>query len=125
MIRVEYIDVYGFEHAVRAMRNPMNSWDRMDSDGSKLGDNDEDLMTKLAHSSSEHRKYLRMLPVMVDMTAPQYFIAELDTYKVGTVKNSSSLQHKGSSRPFTIRDFSVVDERIYDRKNTRQYKRMV
>ena len=103
--------------AIRGMRHPLQSYDRSDTtvkdNEISLGDNDLGLMKRLIHAGTEHRKFLRQLPVIVEMTAPSYWISELDTYKISTTKNSSSLQHKGASKPFTIRDFSVCDE-IYD-----------
>lgn len=124
MIKVENIDVWGFEHAIRGMRNPMNSWDRSDSftrshytNLSKefvVGEADMDLMKRLYKAGPEHRKYLRMIHVGMDITAPCYWISEFDTYKVGTTRNSCSFMHKGTSKPFEIRDFSVHDDRIYE-----------
>lgn len=124
MIKVENIDVWGFEHAIRGMRNPMNSWDRSDSftrshytNLSKefvIGEADMDLMKRLYKAGPEHRKYLRMIHVGMDITAPCYWISEFDTYKVGTTRNSCSFMHKGTSKPFEIRDFSVHDDRIYE-----------
>lgn len=114
MIKVENIDFWGFEHAVRGMRNPMNSWDRSDSfefppdeDGSPwLGNNDLDLMKRLYSSGTEHRKYLRQIFVSMDITAPLYWWKEFDTYKVGTVSNSCSTMHKIAAKEFTLDDFS-------------------
>ena len=114
MIKVENIDFWGFEHAVRGMRNPMNSWDRSDSfefppdeDGSPwLGNNDLDLMKRLYSAGTEHRKYLRQIFVSMDITAPLYWWKEFDTYKVGTVSNSCSTMHKIAEKEFTLEDFS-------------------
>ena len=115
MIRVENIDVWGFEHAVRGMRNPMNSWDKSDSyyDQANLcdhdfhiGDNDMALMQRLYKAGTEHRKYLRQIMVSMDITAPLYWWKDFDTYKVGTVANSCSTMHKIHSRDLTIDDFS-------------------
>ena len=100
-----------FENAIRGARNPMNSWGRMDShtepDGSFVfGPNDLDLAMRLAKAGSDHRKYLRMVFVSVDVTAPLYWWKEYDTYKVATVANSTSTMHKIHSKPFSIDDFS-------------------
>lgn len=123
MINVENIDVYGFETAIRGMRNPKNSWDRSDSyyepanfcdHNFVIGENDIDLMQRLYKAGTEHRKYLRQIWVGMDITAPLYWISEFDTYKVGTARNSCSFMHKGVSKPFTINDFSVSDERVYE-----------
>lgn len=100
-----------FENAIRGARNPMNSWGRMDShtepDGSFVfGPNDLDLAMRLAKAGSDHRKYLRMVFVSVDVTAPLYWWKEYDTYKVATVANSTSTMHKIHSKPFSMDDFS-------------------
>lgn len=95
---------------IRGMRNPMNSWDKMDSHDTAglffLGDKDEQLMKKLAKSGTDHRKFMRMIPVYVDITAPLYWWKEFDTYKVGTVANSCSTMHKIQDKKFTLDDFS-------------------
>ena len=101
-----------FENAIRGARNPLNSWSRYDSktnpDGSfEFGPNDLDLAKRLAKAGSDHRKYLRMIFVSVDITAPLYWWKEFDTYKVGTVANSCSTMHKIHSKPFTLEDFST------------------
>ena len=116
MIKVEYVDVWGFEHAIRGMRNPMNSWDKSDSyyvynfaDGEKtyhIGPNDIKLMNTLYKGGSEERKFLRMIHVSMDITAPLYWWKEFDTYKVGTVANSCSTMHKIHAKEFTMDDFS-------------------
>ena len=103
--------VMNFENAIRGARNPMNSWGRMDShtepDGSFVfGPNDLDLAMRLAKAGSDHRKYLRMVFVSVDVTAPLYWWKEYDTYKVATVANSTSTMHKIHSKPFSMDDFS-------------------
>ncbi len=100
-----------FENAIRGARNPLNSWGRMDShtepDGSFIfGPNDLDLAMRLAKAGSDHRKYLRMVFVSVDVTAPLYWWKEYDTYKVATVANSTSTMHKIHSKPFSMDDFS-------------------
>ena len=131
MIKVENVNVWGFEHAIRGMRNPMNSWDKSDSVkcylnpecpricknnlcGLCIGDNDLTLMKKLYKAGTEHRKYLRQIFVSMDIVAPLYWISEFDTYKIGTVRNSCSFMHKGVSKPFDITDFSIHDKAIYD-----------
>ena len=101
-----------FENAIRGARNPMNSWGRMDSyydeNGNYiLGENDLSLAMRLARAGSDHRKYLRMIFVSVDITAPLYWWKEYDTYKISTVANSTSTMHKIHSKPFSIEDFSV------------------
>lgn len=111
MIKIERTDVMNLENAIRGARNPLNSWSRMDSaydaDGNfVLGPNDLDLATRLAHAGSDHRKYLRMVFVSVDITAPLYWWKEFDTYKVGTVANSCSTMHKIHAKPFERDDFS-------------------
>ena len=110
MIKVEKVDIWGFEHAIRGMRNPMNSWDKSDSDHtyniSEIGPNDLDLMKRLYKAGTEHRKYLRQIFVSLDITAPLYWWKEFDTYKVGTVSNSCSTMHKISAKEFELNDFS-------------------
>ena len=112
MIRLERTSVMNLENAMRGARNPMNSWSRMDSyydeDGRyHLGPNDLDLAKRLCRSGSDHRKVLRQVFVSVDITAPLYWWKEYDTYKVGTVANSTSTMHKIHSKPFTREDFST------------------
>jgi hypothetical protein len=106
MINLEETYTYGFEAAIRGMRNPMNSWDRSDSSSSRIGKNDLDLMKRLIKGGTEHRKFLRMINVTVDITAPLYWWKEFDTYKVGTVANSCSTMHKIHDKEFTLDDFS-------------------
>lgn len=117
MIKIENIDVYGFEAAIRGMRNPMNSWSKSDSnytiiknDGKYIadfiGENDLKLMQNLCKAGSDHRKFMRMINVTMDITAPLYWWKEFDTYKVGTVANSCSTMHKIHDKEFTIDDFS-------------------
>ncbi len=111
MIKVEKTDVVGWEHAIRGMRNPMNSWDSSDSHDDSptsfyIGENDLELMRKLARNGSVHAKYRRMIAVYVDILAPLYWWKEFDTYKVGTVANSCSTMHKIHEKPFTLDDFS-------------------
>lgn len=111
MIKIENVDVMGWKHAIRGMRNPMNSWDKSDSyfGGEQtwfVGKNDLDLMHRLFMGGTEHRKFMRMIVVYMDITAPLYWWKEFDTYKVGTVANSCSTMHKIHSKEFTIDDFS-------------------
>ena len=111
MILLERTSVMNFENAIRGARNPMNSWARMDStydaNGNFLfGENDLDLARRLARAGSDHRKYLRQIFVSVDITAPLYFWKEFDTYKVGTVANSTSTMHKIQAKKFERDDFS-------------------
>ena len=111
MLTLKNTSVMNFENAIRGARNPMNSWGRMDShtepDGTFVfGPNDLDLAMRLAKAGSDHRKYLRMVFVSVDVTAPLYWWKEYDTYKVGTVANSTSTMHKIHSKPFSMDDFS-------------------
>lgn len=111
MIRLERTCVMNLENAMRGARNPMNSWDRMDSFYDKegnfiLGENDLKLATRLTNAGSDHRKFIRQIFVSVDITAPIYWWKEYDTYKVGTVANSTSTMHKIHSKPFELEDFS-------------------
>lgn len=131
MIKFESTEVMGWEAAIRGMRNPMNSWKKSDSefdvqcgvcrsddydcedcpvldmqDKTLIGKNDYDLMTKLRNAGTDHRKFMRMITVYVDVTAPLYWWKEFDTYKVGTVANSCSTMHKIAEKEFTIEDFS-------------------
>lgn len=133
MIKFENTEVVGWESAIRGMRNPMNSWKKSDSvkcyanancpgicrnnmSGMHIGSNDLDLMTRLRNAGTDHRKFMRMITVYVDITAPLYWWKEFDTYKVGTVANSCSTMHKIADKEFTIEDFShehLIDEPIY------------
>ena len=110
MIKIEQTDVCGWESAIRGMRNPMNSWDKSDSlftmGDTFIGENDRNLMMRLAKGGAVHAKYRRMITVYVDITAPLYWWKEFDTYKVGTVANSCSTMHKIHAKEFTIDDFS-------------------
>ena len=120
MIKVENVKVYNIGRAVYSARNPLNSWDKSDSIidddvlGDILGEKDLALAKKLYKAGTEHRKYLRQIFVTMDITAPLYWISELDTYKVGTARNSCSFMHKGVSKPFEIKDFSIHDDRVYE-----------
>ena len=145
MLIIENSEVMGWEHAIRGMRNPMNSWDRSDSctrgevwcnefcddtfeaepdykcgfdTGLRLGPNDHELMTQLVKGGPVHAKYRRMITVYLDITAPLYWWKEFDTYKVGTVANSCSTMHKIHEKEFVLEDFScehLVDELDFER----------
>ena len=111
MLKVERISVVNMENAIRGARNPMNSWARMDSYYNEkgeyvLGENDLALASKLAAAGSDHRKFLRQIIVSMDITAPLYWWKEFDTYKVGTVANSTSTMHKIQAKEFSREDFS-------------------
>lgn len=147
MLKIENTEVIGWEHAIRGMRNPMNSWEKSDSDyrpilckrcdncmsyqlehwegcdncevdmecdshdGFMVGPNDLDLMTRLCNAGTDHRKFMRMITVYVDITAPLYWWKEFDTYRVGVEKNSCSTMHKIHDKEFTMKDFST--EHLY------------
>ena len=123
MIKIENTEVVGWEAAIRGMRNPLNSWGKSDSvkcyvnancpgicknnvSGICIGSNDLDLMKRLRNAGTDHRKFMRMITVYVDITAPLYWWKEFDTYKVGTVANSCSTMHKIHAKEFTLDDFS-------------------
>ena len=132
MLKIENFEVMGWEHAIRGMRNPMNSWEKSDSGycvqdlsrdcnncvhkhtnyptcrcgGFDIGPNDYALMKKLRNAGTDHRKFMRMITVYLDITAPLYWWKEFDTYKVGTVVNSCSTMHKIHEKEFTLKDFS-------------------
>ena len=110
MIKLERCNVMNFENAIRGARNPLNSWGRMDSsivDGKFVfGPNDLDLAKRLCKAGSDHRKFIRQIFISVDITAPLYWWKEYDTYKVGTVANSTSTMHKIHSKEFDVDDFS-------------------
>lgn len=133
MIKLENAEVMGWEHAIRGMRNPKNSWEKSDSnwryvapaqrenhilasysDDSEfwIGPNDADLMNRLRNAGTDHRKFMRMITVYLDITAPLYWWKEFDTYKVGTVANSCSTMHKIAAKEFTLDDFSC--EHLFD-----------
>ena len=147
MIRIENAETCGWEAAIRGMRNPMNSWEKSDSifvqDGEyhdiygndgpyygtmldtetffELGANDHDLMMRLRNAGTDHRKFMRMITVYLDITAPLYWWKEFDTYKVGTVANSCSTMHKIADKEFTLEDFScehLTTQSIECLKNT-------
>ena len=124
MIKFEHKEVVGWESAIRGMRNPMNSWEKSDSvkcyanadcpgickdnmSGIHIGSNDLNLMTRLRNAGTDHRKFMRMITVYVDITAPLYWWKEFDTYKVGTVANSCSTMHKIAYKRFEREDFSI------------------
>lgn len=122
MIKFENTEVMGWEAAIRGMRNPMNSWEKSDSkmyvmtmnaEGCPekhdfwIGPNDANLMVRLRKAGTDHRKFMRMIAVYVDITAPLYWWKEFDTYKVGTVANSCSTMHKIHEKEFTLEDFST------------------
>ena len=114
MIKLKNTDVYGFEAAIRGMRNPWNSWEKSDStinagfSGNSVivGDNDLALMKKLVSAGTDHSKFMRMINVTCDITAPMFWWSEYDTYKVGTVRNSCSKMHTIHIKPFDIDDFT-------------------
>lgn len=123
MIKIENTEVVGWEAAIRGMRNPLNSWEKSDSikcyanancpgicknnvSGICIGPNDLDLMKRLRNAGTDHRKFMRMITIYVDITAPLYWWKEFDTYKVGTVANSCSTMHKIHAKEFTLEDFS-------------------
>lgn len=126
MLKISNFEVMGWEHAIRGMRNPMNSWKKSDSEFDReprnyfdeddmpctdlrrfvLGSNDLALMTRLRNAGTDHRKFMRMIVVYVDLTAPLYWWKEFDTYKVGTVANSCSTMHNIAAKEFTLEDFS-------------------
>lgn len=112
MIKIERTSVMNFDNAMRGARNPLNSWARYDSEFDDNGDfifgeNDLSLAKRLCSAGTDHRKFIRMIFVSVDVTAPLYWWKEYDTYKVGTVANSTSTMHKITSKPFELSDFSV------------------
>ena len=111
MIKLEKTQVFNFENAVRGARNPLNSWGRMDSHTDNgifvFGPNDLDLAKRLCKAGSDHRKFIRQIFISVDITAPLYWWKEYDTYKVGTVANSTSTMHKIHSKRFELKDFST------------------
>ena len=133
MLKIEHTEVVGWRAAIRGMRNPMNSWEKSDSqtctncngclpgqecerykNGTFIGTNDLDLMTRLRNAGTDHRKFMRMITVYFDITAPLYFWKEFDTYKVGTVANSCSTMHKIAAKEFTLEDFSHEHLKSFD-----------
>ena len=115
MIKIENLEVWGFRGAIRGMRNPMDSWNRMDTvfaengDVIKLGENDASLMLRLKNAGPDHRKYLRMIHIQCDVTAPLYFWKDYDSYKVSTVANSCSTMHKIHAYEINQSMFSTED----------------
>lgn len=128
MLKVENTETCGWEAAIRGMRNPKNSWDKSDSEWKYyggdcykgvfvIGKNDLDLMMRLRNAGTDHRKYLRMITVYCDITAPLYWYKEYDTYKVGTVANSCSTMHKIHAKEFVLDDFShehLIDTSLFE-----------
>ena len=153
MLKIESTEVMGWEAAIRGMRNPMNSWEKSDSrfgcgnDNEyfcdncsssfhctslkktyNIGPNDLDLMTRLRNAGTDHRKFMRMITVYLDITAPLYWWKEFDTYKVGTVTNSCSTMHKIADKEFTIDDFSIEhlnDDRSAEVSNLEWFEHLI
>ncbi len=156
MIKIENVEVMGWEAAIRGMRNPMNSWEKSDSGccatngpdhcsdcvyvndcsgddidiGTKyiIGTNDHTLMMKLRNAGTDHRKFMRMITVYMDILAPLYWWKEFDTYKVGTVANSCSTMHKIADKGFTIDDFSIEhlnDDRSAEVSNLEWFEHLI
>lgn len=129
MIKVENIEIFGLDGAMRGMRNPLNSWDKADTtvyqghdkEFVNIGVNDLNLATRLIKAGTEHRKFLRMIHVQMDVTAPLYWWKEADTYKVGTTINSCSTMHKIAAKEFTLDDFShehlIDDQDDFENEN--------
>ena len=127
MIKIENVEIYGWEPTIRGMRNPLNSWEKSDSEYEcidedrdiyeyVIGPNDLDLMKRLSNGGPVHAKYRRMITVYMDITAPFYWWKEFSTYKVGTVANSCSTMHKIHAKEFTLEDFShehLIDYELY------------
>lgn len=152
-MKFEHIEVWGFEHAIRGMRNPLESWDKSDSKWEShlkfiggnvisryiIGKNDLELMQKLIKAGPEHRKFMRQIMVSVDITAPLYWWKEFDTYKVGTVANSTSTMHKLASTPitmdcfengemiysFTIAELEMNRLKYLETKDKKEWKRLI
>lgn len=129
MIKVENIEVFGIDGAMRGMRNPLNSWDKADTtvfqardkEFINIGYNDLNLATRLIKAGTEHRKFLRMIHIQMDVTAPLYWWKEADTYKVATTANSCSTMHKITAKEFTLDDFSheylIDDQDDFENEN--------
>lgn len=127
MLKIEHAEIIGWEAAIRGMRNPMNSWEKSDSEHKyeswhdisggyfDIGPNDLNLMTRLRNAGTDHRKFMRMITIYLDITAPLYWWKEFDTYKVGTVANSCSTMHKITAKEFSLDDFS--HEHLFDVKS--------
>ena len=126
MIQIENVEVYGWEAAIRGMRNPMNSWNQSDTsygtgEPLSVGERDLTLMQKLSNAGSDHGKFLRFITVSLDLVAPLYWWKEFDTYKVGTAANSCSTMHKIHAKPFRLADFShehLDDESLWVLEDT-------
>ena len=118
-MKFEHTKTFGWEAALRGMRNPKESWNRndtiVDNDTISIGSNDMDLATRLIKAGTEHRKFLRMIHVQVDMTAPLYFWKEYDTYKIATVANSESTMHRITSKPITLEYFETDDMKPFEK----------
>ena len=118
-MKFEHTETFGWEAALRGMRNPKESWNRNDTtvDGTtiSIGLNDMDLATRLIKAGTEHRKFLRMIHVQVDMTAPLYLWKEYDTYKIATVANSESTMHRITSKPITLECFEIDDIKPFEK----------
>lgn len=151
MLKIENTEVVGWEATIRGMRNPKNSWEKSDSffcgsseccfsddecnpgcagygQGFNIGEADFDLMTRLRNSSTDHRKFMRMITVYLDITAPLYWWKEFDTYKVGTVANSCSSMHKIADKEFAIDDFSIEhlnDDRSAEVSNLEWFEHLI
>ena len=156
MLKIENTEVMGWEHAIRGMRNPKNSWEKTDSypavdcgkcgkieregictkedrdctgfECFEVGPNDLKLMTTLRNAGTDHRKFMRMITVYMDITAPLYWWKEFDTYKVGTVTNSCSTMHKIADKEFTIDDFSIEhlnDDRSAEVSNLEWFEHLI
>lgn len=156
MLKIENTEVMGWEHAIRGMRNPKNSWEKTDSypavdcgkcgkieregickkedrdctgfECFEVGPNDLKLMTTLRNAGTDHRKFMRMITVYLDITAPLYWWKEFDTYKVGTVANSCSTMHKIADKEFTIDDFSIEhlnDDRSAEVSNLEWFEHLI
>ena len=149
MLKIENVEIHGWEPAIRGMRNPKNSWANSDSTNEencdeciyyedytvckhnhiheclnfKAGPNDFNLMTTLRNAGTDHRKFMRMIVVYMDVTAPLYWWKEYDTYKVGTVANSCSTMHKIAEKEFTLDDFSC--EHLFDEESLPPHKKRV
>lgn len=126
MIKIDNTNIYGLQEAIRGMRNPMNSWEQSDSGWNcendnnnwfyKIGEKDLNLMKRLVKAGSDHSKFMRMITVTCDITAPLYWWKEFDTYKIGTVRNSCSTMHKIHAKEFELDDFS------YDKLDSKSLK---
>lgn len=119
MITIENVEVFGWEASIRGLHSPMNSWEKSDSDAhialvGDIGQNDLEFMKRLVKAGSDHSKFMRMINVTLDITAPLYWWAEYDTYKADTVRNSCSTMHKITEKEFTLDDFSIEKNYFYE-----------